>query len=248
VALVISHRGANHLAPENTLPAFEISIRMGVDGLENDVHLTRDGVPVVCHDETVDRTSNGRGRICDFTLEELRALDFGAWFSPEFAGTRIPTLEDFFALCGGLKVVNVEIKRAEDGSTAAAGAVVRLAKAMGVFPQLIISSFDMDMLQACLAEDPAARVCYLYNVGSPLCEEIADDPAAVARQYGLYAFHPMVMFVNRDFIEECRAAGIVVNPWTVNMPHALEALRDWGADGVITDLPDLAMEILYGKS
>ena len=248
MSLVISHRGANRVAPENTLPAFETSIRLGVDGFENDVHLTSDGVAVVCHDDTVDRTSNGSGRICDMTLEELRALDFGSWFSPSFTGTQIPTLEEFYALCGSLKVINVEIKRALNGSTAAAAEVIRLAKEMGVFSKLIISSFDMDMLQASLAADPEARICYLYAPGSALCEEIIDDPVAVAKQYRLYAYHPFVSLVNKDYIDECHEAGIVVNPWTVNMPHALAALRDWGADGAITDLPELAMGIMYGES
>ena len=248
MSLVISHRGANLLAPENTLPAFEASLKLHVDGFENDVHLTRDGVAVVCHDDTVERTSNGHGRICDMTLEELRALDFGSWFSPAFADAKIPTLEEFFSLCGSLKVVNVEIKRAADGSTAIAAEVLRLAKAMGVFSKLIISSFEMDMLQACLESDPEARVCYLYAPGSALCEEIIDDPVAFAKQCRLYAYHPFLAMVNKDFIDECHEAGIVVNPWTVNLAHAMAALRDWGADGVITDEPGLAMEVMYGQS
>jgi glycerophosphoryl diester phosphodiesterase len=247
MSLVISHRGANRIAPENTLPAFEAALKLHVDGFENDVHMTRDGVAVVCHDDTVDRTSNGRGRICDLTLEQLRALDFGSWFAPEFAGTKIPTLEEFFALCGGCKVLNVEIKRAADGSPAIAGEVVRLAKAMGAFPRLIVSSFDMDMLQACLESDPETRVCFLYAPMSPLCEEIAEDPVAFARKYRLYAYHPFFAMVGRDYIDACHAAGLVVNPWTANPPHAIEALRDWGADGIITDEPGLAMEIIYGK-
>jgi len=245
--LVISHRGANRLAPENTLAAFKKALEFGVDGFENDVHLTADGRLVVCHDDTVDRTSNGSGFICEKTLAELRALDFGGWFSPEFAGEKIPTLEEFFDLCGPLKVINVEIKRAPDGNTAAAPAVVRLAMEMGVFDKLIVSSFDMDMLQACLAEDASTRVCFLYAPNSEkVCDEIADAPGAFAKQYGLYAYHPFVMLVSEDYIDECHAAGVVVNPWTVNQDHGIELLRDWGADGLITDDPGLAMKIIYG--
>ncbi|MDR2753851.1 MAG: hypothetical protein LBB50_06040 [Oscillospiraceae bacterium] len=246
MALVISHRGANRFAPENTLPAFEKSLALHVDGFENDVHLTKDGLLVVCHDETVDRTSNGTGRICDHTLAELRALDFGGWFSAEFAGTKIPTIEEFFALCDPLRVVNVEIKEAADGTTESAAAVVRIAKQMGVFHKLIISSFDMNTLQACLRADSSTRICYLYAPATSLCEEIVDDPIAVAKQYHLYAYHPMVGMVTRDYIEECHDAGIVVNPWTVNQEHAIAALKDWNSDGVITDCPDLAMQIMYG--
>ena len=244
---VISHRGANRLAPENTLAAFKKSLEFGVDGFENDVHMTADGQLVVCHDDKVDRTSNGTGAICEMTFEALRALDFGGWFSPEFAGEKIPTLEEFFDLCGPLRVVNVEIKRAPDGSTAAAPAVVRLAREMGVFGKLIVSSFDMDMLQACLAEEPEARVCFLYAPNSgDVCDEVDEDPAGFAKKYGLYAYHPFVMQVTREYIDECHAAGIMVNPWTVNQSHGIELLRDWGADGIITDDPVLAMQIVYG--
>ena len=246
--LVISHRGANRLAPENTLAAFRKALEFGVDGFENDVHMTADGRLVVCHDDTVDRTSDGSGLICEKTLAELRALDFGSKFSPAFAGEQIPTLEEFFALCGPLKVVNVEIKRAPDGSTGAAPAVVRLAKAMGVFHKLIVSSFDMDMLQACLAEDINTRVCYLYAFDSPYMEELSDDLAAFAKKYGLYAYHPVVLLVSQDYIDECHAAGVAVNPWTVNQERGIAALRDWDADGIITDEPALTMDIVYGES
>ncbi len=245
---VISHRGANRLAPENTIPAFEKSLEFGVDGFENDVHMTKDGVLVVCHDDTVDRTSDGHGFICEQTLEELRALDFGSWFSPAFIGTKIPTLAEFFALCGPLRVINVEIKRAPDGSTASAGAVVRLAKEMGVFDRLIISSFDMDMLQACKTADAAARICYLFSFNSTDAEDIADDPVGFAEKYKLYAYHPLALLVMPGFIQACHGAGIVINPWTVNQEHSIVAMRDMGIDGIITDEPELSMRLIYGES
>ncbi|MDR0530470.1 MAG: hypothetical protein LBG83_00155 [Oscillospiraceae bacterium] len=246
MSLVISHRGANRAAPENTLPAFQKSLELHVDGFENDVHMTRDGCLVVCHDDSVDRTSNGKGLIADHTLEELRALDFGGWFSPAFAGTKIPTLEEWFAICGGLKVINVELKRAPDGSTASAAAVVALAKQMGLFSKLILSSFELAMLQAALAADAGARVCQLFAPVSPCCERIMDDPLAYAKANRLYAYHPFVGAVSKEFIDECHSGGVAVNPWTVNLDYAMTTLRDWGADGVITDEPALAMEIMYG--
>ncbi|MDR1927041.1 MAG: glycerophosphodiester phosphodiesterase [Oscillospiraceae bacterium] len=246
--LVISHRGANRIAPENTLPAFERAIALGVDGLENDVHMTKDGRLVVCHDDTVDRTSNGRGRICDHTLEELRRLDFGIRFAPEFAGTRLPTLEEFYALCGGLKVIDVEIKRAPDGDTASAAEVIRLAKQAGLEKQLLISSFDPAMLLACAAADADVRTALLYMPASPCCEELYEDIGAFAKKYHLAALHPMVGLVNEAYLEECRSLGLMVNPWTVNLEHALVSLRDWGCDGVITDEPALAARVMYGKS
>jgi len=241
---VIAHRGANLEAPENTLPAFQIALDHGVHGFENDVHITADGVLVVIHDDTIDRTSTGTGLVCEMTYDELMQYDYGSWFSPEFAGTKIPTLREFFALCHGLPLINVEIKEEPNGSKEAAPAVVKLAKECGVFDNLLVSSFDMEMLQACLAEDPATRVAFLYAMDNPTaCEEIADCPVTYAKKYNLTAFHPFVTLCNGDFIEECRAANIMVNPWTVNQEHAITALRNWGAHAVITDEPALALGI-----
>ena len=239
--LVISHRGANRLAPENTLIAFAMALKLGVDGFENDCHMTRDGHVVVLHDDTVDRTSDGAGLVCEKTLEELRALDFGGWFSPAFEGTRIPTLEEWFGLCKGLKVINVELKAAPGGSTASAPATIAIAKRAGLFNRLIISSFDMEMLEACKAADPTTRTCLLFSPITPITEDVVDDPAGFARTHDIYAYHPFVGMVTEDFVEECHDAGIVVNPWVVNQVHNLEALRKWGCDAVITDEPALAV-------
>ncbi|MCL2195027.1 MAG: glycerophosphodiester phosphodiesterase [Oscillospiraceae bacterium] len=242
--LVIAHRGANLEAPENTLPAFERALAYSVHGFENDVHITADGVLVVIHDDTIDRTSNGTGLVCEMTYDQLMQYDYGSWFSPEFAGTKIPTLQEFFALCHELPLINVEIKAEPNGSKDAAAAVVKLAKECGVFDNLLVSSFDMDMLQNCLAEDPATRVAFLYAPDNEeACDEICDCPVTFAQKYNLSALHPFVPLCNPDFIEECCAAGIMVNPWTVNQEHAITALRNWGAHAVITDEPALAMGI-----
>jgi glycerophosphoryl diester phosphodiesterase len=91
VTKIISHRGANKYAPQNTIPAFQKALEFNVEGFENDVHVTKDGVVVVCHNYTIDETSNGKGKIADYTFEELRKFDFGSYFSEEFAGTKIPS-------------------------------------------------------------------------------------------------------------------------------------------------------------
>jgi len=247
MSLVISHRGANLEAPENTLPAFAKALEYNVDGFENDVHLTADGVLVVLHDDTIDRTSNGTGNVCEMNFDDLRKLDFGSWFGSEFKGTQIPALAEFFELCGSLKIINVEIKEEINGSKAAGAAVVKLAKEMGVFDRLLISSFDMAMLQAALAEDPTTKVAFLFAMNSELAEEVYDDPAAFAKKYNLTAFHPFADMCSADFIEECHEAGVQVNPWTVNHERGITALRDWGADCVITDEPALAMRINHGE-
>ena len=107
---ILAHRGANKHAPQNTIPAFLKAIELGADGVENDVHLTKDGELVICHNYTIDETSDGKGNISDYTLEELKKFDFGSYFSPDFAGTKIPTLHEFLEIADPFSIINVEIK------------------------------------------------------------------------------------------------------------------------------------------
>ncbi len=243
---VISHRGANRLAPQNTIPAFQKSVELGVDGFENDVHLTKDGRLVVCHNYEIDETSNGKGFIHDYTFEELRKFDFGSYFSEEFAGTKIPALEEFLDLCKDMSVINIEIKSPLKPNTDIARKTIKMVKDFNLFDRLIVSSFDEQILLDCKEVDPATRTGMLYSPDEDICETICDDMIAFAKKYKLDAFHPFAMFVTEDYIEECHDNGLIVNPWTVNQPHALERLRDWGCDGAITDEPALAIEILRG--
>ena len=135
VCKVISHRGANLEAPQNTLPAFEKSIEIGVDGFETDIHLTKDGVPVVCHNYTIDETSSGKGDINDMTYEELLEYDFGSWFHEKFNGTKIPTVEEFLTLCesADIEIMNIEIKPPRDGNMEIVKKTIDAVKAHGLF-------------------------------------------------------------------------------------------------------------------
>ncbi|HZJ78099.1 MAG TPA: glycerophosphodiester phosphodiesterase family protein [Clostridia bacterium] len=242
---IISHRGANKHAPENTIPAFQKALDLGADGFENDVHVTKDGVVVVCHDYTIDATSNGKGKIADYTFDELRKFDFGSYFSEEFVGTKIPTLEEFLDLCGGLDVVNIEIKSPEQRNTDIVRKTISLVKDFNLFDELIISSFDPQVLLECKDYDKSTKTGMLYSPDiDDICDEVCDDMIAFAKKYKIDAFHPFLMFVNEDYIEECHEAGLRVNPWTCNTVHSLEALKKWNCDGAITDVPDIAAKVL----
>ena len=143
---IIAHRGANKRAPQNTLPAFEKALEMGTDGFETDVHLSKDGVPVICHNYTIDETSNGTGEIEKMTLEQLKSYDFGSYYDLKFKGTPLPTLDEFLDLAVGknLKVLNIELKPEKD--TARRETLVRktldAVKARGLDDILLISSFS----------------------------------------------------------------------------------------------------------
>ncbi|MCR5689285.1 MAG: glycerophosphodiester phosphodiesterase [Clostridiales bacterium] len=239
---IIAHRGANRLAPQNTMPAFETAVNMGVDGFETDVHLTSDGEIVLCHNYTIDETSDGSGRIEDMTLAELKEHDFGSYFSPDFAGTRIPTLAEFLEFCADrrdkINIINIEIKPPLDKETGIAAATVEAVKRFGLFDELLISSFDHQVLLDCKACDPACRTGYLYPTTQPIRGQSPVPTLAAVKRTGCDAVHPISMLVNRAYIERMHKNGLAVNVWTVNDGKAIMDLTEWGADGIISDMPD----------
>src|SRR5882672_9051969 len=172
--LRVAHRGASARAPENTLAAFAEAVRLGANAIELDVHLTADGVPVVIHDGTVDRTTNGRGDVGRMTLKDLRRLDAGAWFSSRFRGERIPTLEEALEWARGRCGLNLEIKgpsgRRRTGAAGAGGAaglpqvalaVARALRRTGFREPVIVSSFSPQALRAARAHMPHVRLGHL---------------------------------------------------------------------------------------
>lgn len=240
---VIAHRGASKKAPQNTIPAFQLAIQEGADGFENDVHLTKDGFIVVCHNYSIDETSNGTGLIIDYTLDELRRFDFGAYFSEEFAGTKIPTLDEFLDLCGGLDVINIEIKTPQQKGSEIVRKTIERVKEFGLFENLIISCFNKEILLECKQIDAKVKTGILYSTECPY-EELYEDYVGFAKSIGADAIHPLAMFVDDEYIENCHNAGLMVNPWTVDKDYAIARLNEWGADGVITNYPDLARGII----
>ena len=108
--LVLAHRGANKVAPQNTIPAFMKALEFNADGIETDVHLCKDGEIVVCHNYTVDETSNGKGLIDELTLAQLKAMDFGSYFNKDFSGVSLPTLSELLDVVRNMKLINIEIK------------------------------------------------------------------------------------------------------------------------------------------
>lgn len=240
MAKILAHRGANHLAPQNTLPAFRKAIELGADGVENDVHLTKDGVLVICHNYNIDATSNGKGYISDYTLEELKKFDFGSYFSEDFAGTPIPTLDEFLDLADAFEIINIEIKSPLQKGTDIVRKTINAVKEHGLFDRLLISSFDDSLLVEAKEIDKTVKTGLLYDMASEKIEAILDDTIGFAKAIGVDALHPLVAYVNEDYIEEAHENGFIVNPWTVNLEKVYCHLKEWGCDGVITDTPDVA--------
>lgn len=250
---VISHRGANLVAPQNTIEAFKKSIEIGCDGFETDIHLTKDGIPVVCHNFTIDETSNGTGAIKDMTLEELRRFDFGKYKGAEFEGVKIPTLDEFLEVSKELgdkmNVLDIELKSEIPGQagTELAEKTINAVKEHGLFDKLLISSFDPAILVVCKKIDKNCKTGILYSPDRLSSLKIAARPVSFAKEIGADALHPFYMYVTRLYVERAHRAGIQVNPWTVNKEINAKALIKLGVDGLITDDPGLMNKLLENK-
>lgn len=244
--LIISHRGANKYAPQNTLPAFRRSIELGTDGFETDVHLTKDGKVVLCHNYTIDETSNGQGNVSDLTLEELKSYDFGSYFSKKYEGTPLPTLDEFltFVSSTDIKVLNIEIKSPKEENTPIVKETIRTAKEFGLFDKLIISSFDPKLLVEAKQIDPLCKTGFLYAPNHTTMYTMGWRPVKFAKSIKADALHPHYGFVNDEYVKKAHDGGIMVNPWTVNNPDVIDKLIKIGCDGIITDLPDVVTKIM----
>lgn len=241
---IIAHRGACQAAPQNTIPAFLKAIEMGADGIENDVHLTKDGKIVICHNYDIDETSDGKGTIADYTLDELKKFDFGSYFSEKFKGAQIPTLEEYLDIAGPLKVMNVEIKPPQQKGSAIVRRTIETVRERGMLDKLLISSFDEEVIKEVKAIDPSVKTGFLYSIESPNIDVIHEDPFRYAEELGADALHPLCFFPDEEYVEKAHAHHLIVNPWTVNYEDGMLAMRDWGCDGIITDVPDLAVKTL----
>lgn len=240
--LVIGHRGAAGLAPENTLPAFEMAARLGLAGVELDVQLTRDDVLVVCHDETVDRTSDGHGWVKDFTLAELKKMNFNQQFA-SFGRATIPTLAEVIDCLKpyGLEI-NVELKNSMIDYPDLEQKVVDLARSKDYLSHIIFSSFNHYSLMRVKAIDKSLYCGLLYEATPVRAWEYA-------RQLGMDALHPQFceLYVPGDTCEEAHKAGIEVNTWTVNEYEDIRKCIEKGADRIISNYPDRVMELLKSR-
>lgn len=231
VPLVWAHRGSSAALPENTLPAFEQAARDGADGVELDIQLTRDGRIVVCHDETIDRTSDGTGFLKDFTLAQLRRLDFSATH-PEAGRTPIPTMREVFETLNptGLSI-NIELKTGVFDYPGIEEAICELTHEMGMQGRVIYSSFNHASIERIRRVDSDARTAFL-------CSDDALGLPDYAASHHVDALHPcFVQLRHPGFVEDCHRLGLAVNTWTVDREDCIRACARLGVDAIITNTP-----------
>lgn len=243
---VISHRGSNRIAPQNTLPAFRQSILYGTDGFETDVHLSADGVPVICHNYEVDDTSDGTGEITSILLEDLKELDFGVKFHHSYKGTRLPTLEEFLNLSekANLKILNIEIKPPKNKQYDVVTKTLEAVKAHGLYDKLIISSFDPDALVFAKDVDETCKTAFLYCPNRFSSLKYFKHAVDFVKGIGADALHPHKAYITKKYVYEAHEAGLMINPWTINTEREIRHCLDCGVDSVITDVPGFAKKII----
>ncbi len=232
---MIAHRGASAYAPENTLAAFELAVEQGADLLELDVHLSADDQPVIIHDETLERTTTGAGRVRDFTLPALKRLDAGSWRGARFRGQRLQSLQEVLERFRDRIGFAVELKAGSGVYPGIEGRVVSLLEVYDVVDRSIVLSFDHPALAVVRARNPdVGRVALIDAGAEPVPEKITAGVPEGATAVGLAA-----RLVTRQRVRAVREAGLDVYVWTVNEPAVMDALIEWNVTGIITDAPDL---------
>ena len=237
---IYAHRGASGYAPENTLEAFALAAQMNADGVELDVHFSKDGKVVVIHDEKIDRTSNGQGKVNEYTLDELRAFDFGYHFYNERRGITIPTLDEVYALLAPTGMtVNVEIKSKDP---AICEACLEIEKKYAMEGKVIYSCFDHFQIERMKNICPSAFIAPLYGFNMV-------KPWDYCKNMSAEASHPVYTQIQRipDYVEKCHELGIRVHTWTANEEEIMSFLIDKGCDAIITNYPDVALKIRDGN-
>ncbi len=241
--LIFAHRGASAHAPENTLASFEMALHQGAPAVELDAKLTLDRKIIVIHDPTLDRTTGVHGDVCNYSLSQLQELDAGSFFSPEFRGEKIPTLASVFEAVGKKLLINVELTNYTTPGDGLVDQVVQLVQSMDMVAHVLFSSFDpRNLIRArrLLPEIPLGLLALHGRHG------------ALARSYlnriiPHEAIHPYWSDVNVAFVTRAHARGKKVFVWTVNDPAEMGRLYAAGADGIFTDDPALALQIIAEK-
>lgn len=233
---IIGHRGASGHAPENTLAAFKKAVSLGAAFIETDLQLSRDARFVAIHDDTVERTTNGQGKVHDQTLAELRRLDAGSWFGSEYAGERIPTLEEILEFSKKNDVVfYLELK--PSGSWGGEHTLIGALRESGEVARVIVISFDHSILASLRKIEPTLMTGALYDgqVADPLESALAVGARQVVVRGDL---------VTPAMIEQAHKKDLQIVCWTINQPAHIRLLVAAGVDGIMSDYPDRLLSAL----
>ncbi|TQS74484.1 glycerophosphodiester phosphodiesterase [Ornithinibacillus gellani] len=234
---IIAHRGASKHAPENTMPAFELAYQAGAEGIETDVQLTKDCIPVIIHDEQLRRTTNGKGLIKDYTISELKQLDAGSWFSAKYAGTTLLTLEEFLIWAKPKHLqLNIELKNNKIDYPHLEAIVVDMLEAYQLTGYTTISTFNQGSVKRLRQNHPQVEIAWLTS-------KRRNDLSSYALELGADALHIKYRLLNRKLITNCQRDQLKVRVYTVNTAKKLSLCFRRQCHGIFTDVPAKAIKL-----
>ena len=233
-----AHRGFSGKYPENTMLAFEKALEIGCEGIEFDVHFTKDKQLVIIHDELIDRTGDQKGLVKDMTYDELCKVNFAYKFKDEVPFQRIPTLREYFELVKDKDIIsNIELKTGVFEYDGIEQAVYDLIKEFGLQNKVIVSSFNHHSVMRMKAIDPKIECGFLV-------ETWILDVASYIEKNHIEAYHPYFYQLTPSEVEDLRKHNIKINTWTVNEYEDIQKMIDIEADGIIGNYPDRVKELL----
>jgi|AGTN01.3.fsa_nt_gi Glycerophosphoryl diester phosphodiesterase len=228
--MVIAHRGGRKWAPENTMIAFKKSMNAGCDGVELDIHRCKSGELVVIHDETLDRTTDGKGLVKDFTYDEIKKLDAGKWYAKEFEGERVPLLSEVLEAFDGKMLINIEIKNTPIEYVGIEDDLINLLRKYKHPEKIMISSFDHELIRRIHKISPIYEVAFLDA-------SIIADVGEYGKKLGATAWNAAHYELRPDAVKRAQKAGLSVNVWTVDGIPDWKRAMEWNVDGIVTDDP-----------
>jgi len=235
---VFAHRGWSGKYPENTMLAFQKAVELGVDGIELDVHLSKDGELVIIHDETVDRTCNGKGFVKDMTVAELKALDASAGFMGVYGKTEIPMLREYMELVKDLPLVtNIELKTNIYDYEGLPEKVYEMIKEYGVQDRVILSSFNHYTVMKMKSIAPELKYGFL-------AESWMLDTGEYCNNHGIPCYHPLRGNCVPECVKDMKDHGLEINTFTVNLEEEVRRFYELGIDGIIGNHPDMTKRVL----
>jgi len=241
--LVIAHRGFSGQYPENTMVAFQKAIELGCDMIELDVNFSKDKELVVIHDDKLDRTTNGKGRVYDYSLKEIRNLDAGSWYGGYFSGEKVPTLKEVLQMAKDKIPVNIEIKYPKERQypiEELAERALKEVKDAGMLLQVNFFSFDPSALRRIREKEPKAWVTLIYGKEWKTHREVTGG-----ENYPILGLRDKTL--TKDDIAKIHDQGFQLYVWTVDNPAEMEKFISWRVDGIITNHPDRLIKVLKNK-
>jgi len=235
---VFAHRGLSASYPENTILAFGKALDAGCEGIELDVQLSRDGELVVIHDETIDRTTDGKGKVRDFSIEELRRFDASGRFAGAYGFNSIPGLSEYFDLVKDRSVItNIELKNSVFAYPGIEGKLIAMVEDYGLADRVLYSSFNHQSLLKCREISPRCEIAFI--ISSWLI-----SAGSYCRQHGGNYINSRFSFLTKENMDELLINGVRAMAWTVDDPAEMKRLAGMGVDSLITNEPLLALDVL----